>query len=82
MVLPDERWGDVGVLFVETAPRATLGTDVIRVHLEARLARFKLPKHIHLVTDLPRNATGKIRGVDLRARARLVAATTPTEEPR
>jgi fatty-acyl-CoA synthase len=63
---PDDRWGEVGVAFVELHPGVTMDEAALRQHLEANLARFKLPRDIHLVDELPRNATGKV----LRARLR------------
>jgi fatty-acyl-CoA synthase len=63
---PDDRWGEVGVAFVELHPGVTIDEAALRQHLEANLARFKLPRDIHLVDELPRNATGKV----LRARLR------------
>jgi fatty-acyl-CoA synthase len=63
---PDDRWGEVGVAFVEPMPGATIGEAALRQHLEANLARFKLPRDIHVTEELPRNATGKV----LRARLR------------
>jgi fatty-acyl-CoA synthase len=63
---PDDRWGEVGVAFVEPHAEATIDLAALRQHLEANLARFKLPRDIHLVDELPRNATGKV----LRARLR------------
>jgi fatty-acyl-CoA synthase len=62
----DDRWGEVGVAFVELHPGAAIDVPALRRHLEANLARFKLPRDIHLVDELPRNATGKV----LRARLR------------
>ncbi|MFC7597036.1 long-chain fatty acid--CoA ligase [Terrabacter sp. GCM10028922] len=78
VALADDSWGEVGVAFVETVPGATVTEDQLRAHFEANLARFKIPKHIRFVDALPRNATGKIRRVDLRERA----ARTPHEETR
>jgi len=63
---PDDRWGEVGVAFVEPLPGAKIEEAVLRQHLEANLARFKLPRDIHVIEELPRNATGKV----LRARLR------------
>jgi fatty-acyl-CoA synthase len=63
---PDDRWGEVGVAFVEPMPGATIDEAALRQHLEANLARFKLPRDIHVTEELPRNATGKV----LRARLR------------
>ncbi|MGY1738277.1 acyl-CoA synthetase [Geodermatophilus sp. SYSU D00684] len=67
--VPDERWGEVGVGYVELRDGATLPEDRLRAHLEAHLARYKIPRHLVFVAELPRNATGKIRRVELRARA-------------
>jgi fatty-acyl-CoA synthase len=65
----DERWGEVGAGYVVVRPGATLDEADLRAHLEARLARYKVPKHLVFVPELPRNATGKIRRVELRERA-------------
>jgi len=70
--VPDERWGEAGVAYVVT--RAELGETALRKHLEANLARYKVPKHVVFVDTLPRNATGKIRRVELRARAAVTFA--------
>jgi fatty-acyl-CoA synthase len=75
--LADPRWGEVGVAYVETLPGATVTEADLRTHFEAHLARYKIPKHITFVDDLPRNATGKIRRVDLRERARTTLEETP-----
>ena len=74
---PDETWGEVGVAYVETLPGATVTQAQLRAHFEAHLARFKIPKHIYFVDALPRNATGKVKRVDLRARARTDLEETP-----
>lgn len=65
----DERWGEVGAAFVVRRAGAELDEAGFRAHLEQHLARYKIPKHIRFTDALPRNATGKIRRVELRARA-------------
>jgi fatty-acyl-CoA synthase len=64
--VPDERWGEVGFALVVAGPDVELTTAAVRSHLEGRLAGFKAPKHIRLVTELPRNATGKVLKTRLR----------------
>jgi fatty-acyl-CoA synthase len=54
---------------VQLRDGATLGEAELRAHLEANLARYKVPKYLEFVAELPHNATGKIRRVDLRHRA-------------
>jgi fatty-acyl-CoA synthase len=67
---PDEKWGEVGVAFVEAFPGSTVTEVDLRAHFEAHLARFKIPRQVLFVDDLPRNATGKVKRVELRERAR------------
>ncbi|HEV7722742.1 MAG TPA: AMP-binding protein [Iamia sp.] len=69
--VPDERWGEAIVAVVvlrddEQAGPATI--DAIIAEAGRRLARFKVPKRIELVDDLPVNAGGKVDKVDLRRR--------------
>jgi fatty-acyl-CoA synthase len=65
----DRRWGEVGIAYVQVRDGATLSEAELRAHLEANLARYKVPRFIEFLPDLPRNATGKIRRVELRHRA-------------
>ncbi|SFW85935.1 acyl-CoA synthetase [Amycolatopsis australiensis] len=67
--VPDERWGEAGAAFVVRRPGARLDEAAFRAHLEQHLARYKIPKHVQFLETLPVNATGKIRRVELRARA-------------
>jgi fatty-acyl-CoA synthase len=67
--LADSRWGEVGVAYVQPREGATLTEAELRAHLQANLARYKVPKYVEFVPALPRNATGKIRRVELRHRA-------------
>jgi fatty-acyl-CoA synthase len=67
--VPDERWGEVGAAFVVRRAGARLDEATFRAHLGQHLARFKVPKYVQFTEALPVNATGKIRRVELRARA-------------
>ncbi len=62
----DPRWGEVGVAYVQVRDGATLTEAELRAHLQANLARYKVPRYIEFVAELPTNATGKVRRVDLR----------------
>jgi fatty-acyl-CoA synthase len=90
---PDARWGEIGVAYVQLREGATTTAAEFRAHLEANLARYKVPKYVEFVPELPRNATGKVRRVELRRRALddhgapadppgEPAVTTPQEGPR
>jgi fatty-acyl-CoA synthase len=67
---PDDQWGEVPVAFVTTHGRRDLDVDEVREFLQARLARFKVPKAVAVVDELPKTATGKIQKFVLRDRAR------------
>ncbi|MFB6837750.1 long-chain fatty acid--CoA ligase [Streptomyces sp. NPDC056361] len=66
--VPDAQWGEVGRAVVVTRAGATVTEAELIAHLEARLARYKIPKSVVLAPDLPRNATGKLLKAPLRAR--------------
>jgi acyl-CoA synthetase (AMP-forming)/AMP-acid ligase II len=63
--IPDERWGQRLHAFVVKRPRSKLSEDGVRDHVRSRLARFKVPRSVTFVDELPRNATGKVVKRDL-----------------
>jgi o-succinylbenzoate---CoA ligase len=59
---PDLEWGARVEAFVVPARIDDPPTlEELRLHGADRLARFKLPRAIHLVTSIPRTASGKVR---------------------
>ena len=60
IAVPDERWGEVGLAVVEPAPGARVTLEILHDHLADRIARFKLPKHMVTIAEMPRSATLKI----------------------
>ena len=58
--IPDPAWGEVGKALV-VIHRAN-GTDPaeVRAFAAERLAKYKVPKSVELVDELPRNAVGKL----------------------
>ena len=59
--VPDRRYGEtVKAVIVAKDPSAPPSTDELRAHARARLAPFKVPGVIELITALPRNAAGKV----------------------
>ncbi len=79
VAVPDPRWGEVGAAYVQLREGADLSEEDLRAHLQAHLARYKVPKYLVRTDALPRNATGKVRRVELRRRA---ADEFPGERPR
>jgi fatty-acyl-CoA synthase len=58
--VPDQRWGEVGRVFVVLRQGSELGYDEMVQFLEKHLARYKIPKSLVIVDALPRNASGKL----------------------
>jgi fatty-acyl-CoA synthase len=67
---PDERWGEVPVAFVTAAADSTPAEGELQEFARGRLARFKVPKRIEVVDELPKTGTGKIQKFLLRGRVR------------
>ena len=64
---PDPRWGEIPAAFVVRKPGHNLNEPELLAFLEARLAKFKLPKQMHFVDGpLPKTGTGKILKRELR----------------
>lgn len=68
--VPDDRWGEVGMAFVVTQPGSGLAEADVVSHLNGLVARYKVPKHVRFVDDVPTTATGKVRRSLLRDQAR------------
>ena len=63
---PDKALGEAPVALVVLKPGAAATTTELRNHCKARLARFKVPRDIHLREALPKGGTGKILKAELR----------------
>ena len=59
--VPHPDFGEAVVAVVVPAKGATPDPAAIRAALAERLAKFKQPKHIAIVADLPRNTMGKVQ---------------------
>ncbi len=62
----DDKWGEVPRAIVTLREGTSLTEEQLRSHLEGRLARYKIPKSVVFVEEMPRTASGKIRKMDLR----------------
>jgi acyl-CoA synthetase (AMP-forming)/AMP-acid ligase II len=59
--VPDEEFGERLKAYVVSKPDTTLDADDLRDFVRANLARYKVPRDVVFLDELPRNATGKIR---------------------
>lgn len=64
--VPDPRWGENVCAVVVAARGQRLDPDDVRRELRGQLAGFKLPRHVVVVDELPKNATGKVQKQELR----------------
>ena len=62
----DPRWQEVPMAFVVVRSGAAVTADDVRAYLLGQLAHFKVPREIAFVTELPRNALGKVQHFRLR----------------
>jgi fatty-acyl-CoA synthase len=64
----DDKWGEVGLAVVVPTPGQSVTLDSLRAACEGRLARYKHPRHLQLIEEMPRTGIGKIAKSQLRAR--------------
>ncbi|HEV8333510.1 MAG TPA: malonyl-CoA synthase [Steroidobacteraceae bacterium] len=64
--VPHPDFGEGVTAVVVPRPGAALDENALRAALEQRLAKYKLPKRIVFVTEMPRNAMGKVQKAALR----------------
>jgi malonyl-CoA/methylmalonyl-CoA synthetase len=64
--LPHPDFGEAVTAVVVAKPGVVLDAVVMKAMLAKSLAKFKLPKAIHVVAELPRNTMGKVQKALLR----------------
>jgi fatty-acyl-CoA synthase len=58
--VPDEKWGEAGKAVVSLKSEMSLTKDEVLSALGTKLARYKIPKYVAFVEDIPKNNVGKI----------------------
>jgi malonyl-CoA/methylmalonyl-CoA synthetase len=60
--LPDETWGErvVACVIAREGYEDDCREELLRAFCKERLANYKVPKTVVLVSELPRNAVGKV----------------------
>lgn len=58
--VPDEEYGQRLRAFVVAAPAGGIDADTVRTFVKENLARFKAPRDVVFVAELPRNPMGKV----------------------
>ena len=63
--VPHPELGEEVAAFVVAKPGMSPGTDSLRAYCADRLARFKYPRQIRVVPELPKGPTGKVLKAEL-----------------
>ncbi|MBL7992865.1 MAG: long-chain fatty acid--CoA ligase [Candidatus Kapabacteria bacterium] len=58
--VPDEKWGEVGKAFVALKTASVLTAEEVLQYCTGNLAKYKIPKYVEFVPELPKSDTGKI----------------------
>jgi fatty-acyl-CoA synthase len=66
--VPDERWGERPKAFVVARAGKTVDPDDVIAHVQGAIARYKAPREVAVVDELPKTSTGKIQKFELRAK--------------
>jgi fatty-acyl-CoA synthase len=62
----DKEWGHRLRAFVVKKDNAALDEDTVKKHVKDQLAKYKVPREVVFLDELPRNPTGKILKRELR----------------
>ncbi|MEV6895589.1 class I adenylate-forming enzyme family protein [Kribbella sp. NPDC051137] len=68
--VPDPRYNEVGCAVLVAMDGQQVDVDAVRAFCVARLAKYKVPKYLVVVDELPRTASGKIKKFELREKYR------------
>jgi acyl-CoA synthetase (AMP-forming)/AMP-acid ligase II len=58
--VPDREYGQRLAAWIVLYPGEQLDTEAVREYVRRAMARFSVPRDVHFVAELPRNATGKV----------------------
>jgi long-chain acyl-CoA synthetase len=58
--VPDAEFGEAPLAVVQAVDGSKIDADTIRAELTARLAKYKVPRRVEFLAELPREDTGKI----------------------
>jgi len=64
--VPDERYGEVIMAWVQLSAGAELTEDELKTFCKGKIAHFKIPHYVRFVSEFPMTVTGKVRKVEMR----------------
>lgn len=66
LAMPHETWGEVPKAVISVKQGQEVSEQELVEHCQKKLPKFKVPKKIEFVEELPKTGSGKIKKVDLR----------------
>jgi fatty-acyl-CoA synthase len=66
--IPDEKYGEEVCAWVQIKPGTECSPEEIREFCRGQIARHKIPRYVHFVTDFPMTITGKVQKFIMRER--------------
>jgi len=64
--VPDEKYGERPKAFVVLVDGESATEEDIVEHVRSKIARYKAPKAVEFVAELPKTSTGKVQKFELR----------------
>jgi fatty-acyl-CoA synthase len=64
--VPDEKWGERPKAFVVLKESVHVAEDELIDHVKIKIARYKAPRNVDFLLELPKTSTGKIQKFALR----------------
>ncbi|MGH3391581.1 MAG: AMP-binding protein [Actinomadura sp.] len=58
--IPDESYGQRLAAYIVLRPGTRLEPAAVQAYVRDQVARYAVPRDVHFITELPRNATGKV----------------------
>lgn len=69
--IPDEKSGEIPIAYIELEEGiASIDEMELKKYLRENLANYKIPRQIHFIDELPKNATGKVLKRELKEKIR------------
>jgi fatty-acyl-CoA synthase len=59
--VPDKKWGEVGKAYLVLNPKETMIENEVIEFLKGKVAKYKIPKYVEFIGELPKTASGKIQ---------------------
>lgn len=63
--VPDEKWGEVGKAYIVLKEHTSMKEEEIINYCKGNLAKYKIPKYVQFINEIPKTDAGKINKLKL-----------------